>query len=51
MSSKEMVDLCLKHSLYSWSATGAVNPLPITRAEGVYMYTPTGSASSTSTAS
>jgi taurine--2-oxoglutarate transaminase len=37
-----MVEACLQHSLYSWSATGAVNPLPVARAEGVYMYTPDG---------
>ncbi len=42
MDGREIVELCLKHSLYSWSATGAVNPLPITRAEGVYMYTAEG---------
>jgi taurine--2-oxoglutarate transaminase len=38
----EIVDLCLRHSLYSWSATGAVDPLPIVRAEGVYMWTADG---------
>ena len=42
MDGKQIVDLCLKHSLYSWSATGAVDPLPIARAEGVYMYTADG---------
>ena len=42
MNSQEMIDLCKKHSLYTWSATGAVNPLPISRAEGVYLYTPEG---------
>jgi len=42
MDSKEMVDLCLKHTLYSWSATGSVNPIPIDRAEGVYFYSPEG---------
>ena len=42
MDGKQIVELCLKHSLYSWSATGAVDPLPITRAEGVFMYTASG---------
>ncbi|MFO0556019.1 MAG: aminotransferase class III-fold pyridoxal phosphate-dependent enzyme [Polyangiaceae bacterium] len=42
MSSKEIVELCTKHSLFSWSATGKVDPLPIARAEGVYLYSPEG---------
>ena len=37
-----MVDLCLKHSLFSWSATGKVDPLPVAKAEGVYLYSPEG---------
>ena len=37
-----MNELCLKHSLFSWSATGKVDPLPIARAEGVYLYSPEG---------
>jgi taurine---2-oxoglutarate transaminase len=42
MDSREMIELCLKHTMYSWSATGAVNPMPIERAEGVYLYGPDG---------
>lgn len=42
MNSQEMIDLCLKHSLFSWSATGKVDPLPIARAEGIYLYSPEG---------
>lgn len=42
MNSKTMVELCLKHSLFSWSATGKVDPLPIARAEGIYLYSPEG---------
>jgi taurine--2-oxoglutarate transaminase len=42
MSSKEMVDLCLQHSLFSWSATGKVDPIPVARAEGIYLYSPEG---------
>ena len=42
MDGQEIVGLCLKHTMYSWSATGAVQPLPIVRAEGIYMYTASG---------
>jgi len=42
MDSKEIIDLCKKHTLYTWSANDNVSPLPIARAEGVYMYTPEG---------
>jgi hypothetical protein len=28
-----------KHTLYSWSATDAVNPLPVDHAQGVWLYT------------
>ena len=42
MNSQEMIDLCLKYSLFSWSATGKVDPLPIARAEGIYLYSPEG---------
>tara|TARA_R110002072_G_scaffold165409_4_gene318579 strand:+ start:204 stop:1508 length:1305 start_codon:yes stop_codon:yes gene_type:complete len=37
-----MIDLCKKHSMYTWSANGKVNPLPIERAEGIYLYQPDG---------
>ena len=42
MHSSEMIDLCLKHTLYTWSATGKVDPMPIERAEGVYLHGPEG---------
>jgi 4-aminobutyrate aminotransferase-like enzyme len=42
MSSKDMIDACMKHSLFSWSATGKVDPIPVTRAEGTYLYGPEG---------
>ena len=42
MDSKEMIALCQEHSLFSWSATGKVDPMPIARAEGVYLYSPEG---------
>ena len=37
-----MVELCTKYSLFSWSATGKVDPMPIARAEGIYIYSPEG---------
>lgn len=42
MNSKDMVELCKQHSLFSWSATAKVDPLPIERAEGLYLYGPEG---------
>ncbi len=42
MDTQEMIDLCKRHTMFSWAASGAVDPLPIARAEGVYMYTPEG---------
>lgn len=42
MNSEEMIKLCKQHTMYSWSANDAVAPLPIERAEGIYMYTPEG---------
>jgi len=42
MKQQEIIDACLKHSLYTWSATGKVHPLPIERAEGIWLYGPEG---------
>jgi taurine--2-oxoglutarate transaminase len=42
MNSQEMIELCTKYSLFSWSATGKVDPLPIARAENIYLYSPEG---------
>jgi len=42
MSTQAMVDLCKQHTLYTWTAGNAVNPLPIARADGVYLWTPEG---------
>ena len=42
MSSAEMVELSKKHTLFTWAATGAVDPIPVERTDGVYMYTPDG---------
>jgi len=42
MSGAEMVDLCRKHTFFEWSAQGAVDPIPMARAKGVYFWTPEG---------
>jgi len=42
MDAREMVELCRRHTLYAWAAQGAVDPLPVSRAEGVYLYGPDG---------
>ena len=42
MDSQEMIDLCKKHTMYTWAAGDSVDPIPVERAEGVYFYTPEG---------
>jgi len=42
MNTQEMIDLCKRHTMYTWAAGDSVSPLPIARAEGVYVYTPEG---------
>ncbi|MEZ4317383.1 MAG: aminotransferase class III-fold pyridoxal phosphate-dependent enzyme [Myxococcota bacterium] len=42
MNQDEMIALCKQHTLYTWSATEKVDPLPVERAEGVYLYGPEG---------
>ena len=42
MNAEEMIALCQAHTLYTWAASGKVAPMPIERAEGVYMYGPDG---------
>jgi taurine--2-oxoglutarate transaminase len=42
MTGAEMVDLCRKHTFFEWSAQGAVDPIPMARAKGVYFWTPEG---------
>jgi taurine---2-oxoglutarate transaminase len=41
-SSAEIVAACRQHTMWSWSAGGALNPTAVARAEGIYMYTPEG---------
>jgi taurine---2-oxoglutarate transaminase len=42
MKTQEMIDLCKKHTLYTWAATDTVNPIPVARAEGVHFWTVDG---------
>ena len=42
MDTHEMVELCKKHTLYTWSRQDAVNPLPIERTEGIWLHTTDG---------
>jgi taurine--2-oxoglutarate transaminase len=42
LTSEEMVALSKKHTISEWAVQGAVDPLPIDRAEGIYLYTPDG---------
>ncbi len=38
MTAEEMVRLTKEHNFFSWSAQGAVNPIPMVRGEGVYFW-------------
>ena len=42
MTGAEIVALSKKHTIYEWSAQGAVDPIPVARAKGVYFWTPEG---------
>ncbi len=42
MNVKEMVELCQRHTMYTWSAGNNVQPLPFARAEGVFFWTHEG---------
>lgn len=38
MNSQEIVAMNKEYTFFSWSAQGALNPIPVTRAEGVYFW-------------
>ena len=38
MSAAEIVDLSKKHTIFSWSAQGAISPIPMVRGEGIYFW-------------
>jgi taurine---2-oxoglutarate transaminase len=42
MTTEEIVALSRKHTFFSWSVQGVLDPIAIDRAEGVYLYTPEG---------
>src|SRR6266540_927663 len=42
MTSEEIIELSRRHTFFSWSAQGSIDPIAIDRAEGVYLYTPEG---------
>jgi taurine--2-oxoglutarate transaminase len=42
MTSEEIAALSKRHTLFSWSVQGAVDPIAIDHAEGVWLYTPEG---------
>lgn len=42
MDTREMIDLCKRHTLFNWNAVDNVDPLPIDHAEGVWLYQPDG---------
>ena len=42
MTPEEIVELTKKHSFFSWSAQGAVNPIPMVKGKGVYFWDANG---------
>jgi taurine--2-oxoglutarate transaminase len=42
MTGAEIVALSKKHTISEWAVQGAVDPIPVDRAEGIYFYTPEG---------
>ena len=42
MDTNQLVEKCKRHTLYTWSAQGNVKPLPLARAEGVFIYDTNG---------
>ena len=42
MTSEDVVRLSRAHTFFSWSAQGAIDPIAIDHAEGIYLYTPEG---------
>lgn len=40
MNRQDIIDICKRHTMYTWAANDKVNPIPVERAEGVYFYEP-----------
>jgi taurine--2-oxoglutarate transaminase len=42
MSADDIVSLTKRHTIFSWSAQGSVNPIPMVRGEGIYFWDANG---------
>jgi taurine--2-oxoglutarate transaminase len=42
LTGAEIIALSKKHTIFEWSAQGAVDPIPVAGAKGVYFWTPEG---------
>jgi len=42
MTNDDIIALSKKHTIFEWSAQGAVDPIPVARSKGVYFWTPDG---------
>ncbi len=42
LTAQEIVDLCIRHTLFDWQAQGALSPMPIERAKGCEFWTVDG---------
>jgi taurine--2-oxoglutarate transaminase len=42
LSAEEIVALTKKHTIFSWSAQGSVQPIPMVRGEGIYFWDANG---------
>jgi taurine---2-oxoglutarate transaminase len=42
MTSNEIIALSKRHTISEWAVQGAVDPIPVARAQGVYFWTPDG---------
>src|SRR5436190_23989 len=40
MTGEEIVALSRQHTLFEWSAQGAIDPIAVARAKGIYFWTP-----------
>jgi taurine--2-oxoglutarate transaminase len=42
MDAEQIVELCKRHTVFSWSAQGKLNPVTVDRAEGIYFWDKSG---------
>jgi taurine--2-oxoglutarate transaminase len=42
LSDAEIIDLCRRHTLFEWSAQGAVDPIAMARGKGIYFWSADG---------